>query len=612
MGGAAAALGKQLQEQHGTAKAGKTTPGLAAQQFAQAKMQGYGAVDADQAEALTQRLSGHVHYHWGGKIRPTTSVDAILGDPKKYGSIDCSGYVRWLVYQTSGGALQLGEGSIQIGKDLERLAQKGVVTKCGYEDAGKQDGVMRIAGFDHGGDHRHVWGVVNGETMESRGGQNHIGVSRQPWRVYARSKAWCYALPTSHSHALQAAHDPALPHAAHANIGQAGHGAAHLAQLKIQQAHVAGHIDTDEAIALTARLRGHVGYGWGSKLSPNTDIETILKNPQKYKQIDCSGYVTWLVRQTSGGSIPLSGGSIQIGNQLHGLAQKGVVTQCSYADAGKRDGVMRIAGFNHGGRHQHVWAVVNGETLESHGGKGVDRLPWAHYAPRTQWCYALPSHSHAGGDTDGPALHPAHHENGAVAGQAAPLLRGKVTKHGQQAGLLTGVSHWQPFIDEAAAKYGVDHNLIATVIQIESRGNPNAKSHVGALGLMQLMPAVATELGVHHPLDPRENIMGGTKLLSQLQKRYHGDVALTLAGYNAGPGNVQKYGGLPPFKETRQYVQRGTVLFHNLSDPGAQEAAAHAPRKATGGRQVSVHAAVPTATHAVAGRRGGSDIRRAT
>src|SRR6266550_2451350 len=109
-------------------------------------------------------------------------------------------------------------------------------------------------------------------------------------------------------------------------------------------------------------------------------------------------------------------------------------------------------------------------------------------------------------------------------------------------------------IGDAAKKHGVDPRLIVAVARRESRFNARAVSPVGACGVMQLMPATARYLGVKNVFDARESVFAGAKYLRSLLDTFHGDLDLTLAAYNAGPGAVQKYNGVPPFRETKAYV----------------------------------------------------------
>lgn len=112
-----------------------------------------------------------------------------------------------------------------------------------------------------------------------------------------------------------------------------------------------------------------------------------------------------------------------------------------------------------------------------------------------------------------------------------------------------------------ANKHAVDPALVRALIHAESHFNPNAKSRVGAQGLMQLMPATATELGVENAFNVQQNIQGGTKYLAQLLARFNGDITLATAAYNAGPNAVLKYKGIPPYTETKVYVERVGILY---------------------------------------------------
>ena len=126
-------------------------------------------------------------------------------------------------------------------------------------------------------------------------------------------------------------------------------------------------------------------------------------------------------------------------------------------------------------------------------------------------------------------------------------------------------------IFEVGENQGVDPRFLHAVIWQESKYDTHARSHAGAQGLMQLMPATAKRFGCQHPDDPEENITAGTKYLSWLLKRFSGNVELALAGYNAGEGSVDKYDGIPPFSETQNYVkiisQRYGKTFHPVLPP---------------------------------------------
>lgn len=119
----------------------------------------------------------------------------------------------------------------------------------------------------------------------------------------------------------------------------------------------------------------------------------------------------------------------------------------------------------------------------------------------------------------------------------------------------------QPLILESATREGLDPALIKAVIYVESRFNPNAKSRRGAIGLMQLMPATAADMGVSNPYSPSDNIRGGSKYLRWLMRRFDGNLSHVLAGYNAGPNAVKIHGGIPPYRETRHYVREVLKLY---------------------------------------------------
>jgi hypothetical protein len=147
-------------------------------------------------------------------------------------------------------------------------------------------------------------------------------------------------------------------------------------------------------------------------------------------------------------------------------------------------------------------------------------------------------------------------------------------------------------IHDAAAKHGVDENLVTNVIAAESNFNPKAVSRKQAEGLMQLLPTTAARYSVENIFDPAQNIDAGTHYLKDLLLQYNGNLPLALAAYNAGPQTVERYGGVPPFRETRQYVKKITTNLAKTKQSKPIPSAAKAPDPAT-----SLNAGAQAPTH---------------
>jgi soluble lytic murein transglycosylase-like protein len=133
-------------------------------------------------------------------------------------------------------------------------------------------------------------------------------------------------------------------------------------------------------------------------------------------------------------------------------------------------------------------------------------------------------------------------------------------------------ARYDAYIREAAILYVLPEELVRAVMRVESNFYHEAVSHKGAMGLMQLMPATARAMGVLDPFDARQNVLGGARFLRVLANRFGGDLVLTIAAYNAGEGAVNKYRGIPPYAETRRYVQRVLGHYYELRAQSALQA----------------------------------------
>ncbi len=154
-----------------------------------------------------------------------------------------------------------------------------------------------------------------------------------------------------------------------------------------------------------------------------------------------------------------------------------------------------------------------------------------------------------------------HFTNAPTSGRYKLFMRGDT-----DVGNYYSSDKYDHYIALAAETYGVSFPLVKAVIKVESNFNPRAVSPKGAQGLMQIMPGTAKILKVYDPFDPWENIMGGTRYLRMLLDRFDGKLKLALAGYNAGPLNVEQYKGVPPFRETQDYVDRVIKYYRHMKN----------------------------------------------
>ncbi|MFZ5596083.1 MAG: lytic transglycosylase domain-containing protein [Bacillota bacterium] len=205
----------------------------------------------------------------------------------------------------------------------------------------------------------------------------------------------------------------------------------------------------------------------------------------------------------------------------------------TYSNSGRRqsDGVGQSANF----------ALILAALMDSEGtGQGLTTVP----AARSKYNSGV--------------LTPVKGENSSVAETGKKEGSSFPVKNAAKSIKAAGI---EEMIQKTAEKFGLDPSLLRAVVKVESDFNPLAVSGAGAMGLMQLMPGTARSLGVENPYDPLENLEGGAKYLKSMLERFGGNVSLALAAYNAGPGAVKKYGGVPPYSETVSYLNKINSMY---------------------------------------------------
>jgi len=228
----------------------------------------------------------------------------------------------------------------------------------------------------------------------------------------------------------------------------------------------------------------------------------------------------------------------------------GADTLSGYTDMAFAD---EISNSNNGiGIAQMLYQQITGEKLEPNK-PNIKLAPVAHHDRHTALNAVFPNTSTVSGQT----------RNDRNSKNNQPInfnIKGNNNEKATSGNLIERVSQritpFENIINSAAKQFNLPVSLIKAVITAESAGNVTAKSPVGAKGLMQLMDGTAKDLGVTNSFDPKQNIMGGARYLRQMLNSFNGDLDIALAAYNAGPGNVRKYGGIPPFNETQNYVKK--------------------------------------------------------